>query len=175
MIARISAVSSPRRCRRRRSRARETTSWRSSRPCRRRARSRTRGRRRCRAPSGPRRPRRRSRSGRGSRPAPCGRSPRSSPSRSISILSRTLSFFSWIWATSSPEASSSTNVCAQAQRLAVDLVDALALVVLDPEVVADRQQLLPHHEPLPAGCLIASSQESHLCPFVVMSRAAEPR
>ena len=43
-----------------------------------------------------------------------------------------------------------------AQRLAVDLVDPLAPIVLDPEVVADRQQLLAHEKPLAVGLVGAT-------------------
>src|SRR3954466_12119400 len=45
---------------------------------------------------------------------------------------------------------------AEAERLAVDLVRPVALLVLDPEVVADGQELLPHEEPL-ARLLVAMS------------------
>jgi hypothetical protein len=50
-----------------------------------------------------------------------------SPPRSIAILSRMLSFRTWIRATSPPEA-----------------VSPFAAVVLDPEVVSDRKQFLAH-------------------------------
>ena len=42
-----------------------------------------------------------------------------------------------------------------AKRLAVDLVGAFALVVLDPVVVADREQLLAHLEALTVGLVAA--------------------
>ena len=50
---------------------------------------------------------------------------------------------------------------AQAKGLAVDLVGPLALLVLDPEVVADRQQLLAHEKPLADLLVAAIAQEAH--------------
>ena len=44
---------------------------------------------------------------------------------------------------------------AQADRLAVDLVGPVALLVLDPEVVADGEELLAHEEAL-ARALVAA-------------------
>jgi hypothetical protein len=49
---------------------------------------------------------------------------------------------------------------AQPQSLAVDLVDPLALVVLDPVVITDRDQLLPH--PVMIGLSLAATL---LAPF----------
>jgi hypothetical protein len=46
-------------------------------------------------------------------------------------------------------------------RLAVDLVGPSALVVLDPEVIADGQQPLAHEEPLASGSVRPMPQKSH--------------
>ena len=50
----------------------------------------------------------------------------------------------------------------EANRLAVDLVGPLALLVLDPEVIADRQQLLAHEKPLASGSIPPIPQEWHV-------------
>jgi hypothetical protein len=50
----------------------------------------------------------------------------------------------------------------QANRLAVDLVSPFAAVVLDPEVIADRQQLLAHEKPLAPGRILPMPMETHL-------------
>src|SRR6185436_16141050 len=50
---------------------------------------------------------------------------------------------------------------AQADRLAVDLVGPVPAVVLDPEVVADREQLLAHEEALVLGSVVVASQKAH--------------
>jgi hypothetical protein len=68
-----------------------------------------------------------------------------SPSRSMAILSRMLSLRSWILA----------------KRLAVHLVGPLSLAILDPEVVADRQQPLAHHEAL-AVRPVVPPQKTHV-------------
>jgi hypothetical protein len=44
-----------------------------------------------------------------------------------------------------------------AERLAIDLVGPLASVVLNPEVISDRQQLLAHQKPLALGLIAATS------------------
>ena len=48
----------------------------------------------------------------------------------------------------------------EAKRLAVDLVPALALVVLDPEVIADRKQPFAHEKPLALALIVISPQET---------------
>jgi hypothetical protein len=49
-----------------------------------------------------------------------------------------------------------------AQRLAVDPIGAVALVVLDPEVIADGQQPRSHEKPLAVGRVVATSQKTHV-------------
>src|SRR5205807_8696033 len=53
-----------------------------------------------------------------------------------------------------------------AQRLAVDLVPALALVVLDPRIVAGRRELLLHLEAMEIAhaATIAPADCAHLTP-----------
>ena len=60
------------------------------------------------------------------------------------MLSLIRSMRSWILHSSFPAASSKTQGLADAQGLAVHLEDPLAAAVLDPEVVADGDQLLAH-------------------------------
>src|SRR3954470_15417204 len=58
-----------------------------------------------------------------------------------------------------------------AKRLAVDLVGALSLAILDPEVVADRQQPFAHHEAL-AVRPVVPPQKTHV---PTLMRAASHR
>src|SRR3954454_7816173 len=50
---------------------------------------------------------------------------------------------------------------ADAQRLPVDLVDPVAVLVLDPGVIPDRRELLPHLEAPDLRSVAAMPQESH--------------
>jgi hypothetical protein len=58
---------------------------------------------------------------------------------------------------------------AGAHRLAVDLEHLLAVVVLDPVVVTDREQLLAHHK-LPS--IVVVSEQAHVSAF--LGRVSEP-
>ena len=85
-------------------------------------------------------------------------------SLSIAILSRMLSLRSWIFATSRPEGVLQQDRVAQPHSLAVNLVGAVSVLVLDPEVVADRDHLLAHVETASSWLVVSSSQQAHTSP-----------
>ena len=68
-----------------------------------------------------------------------------------------LSLRSWMRTSSPPDWILEHEGLAQADRLAVDLEHPLALVVLDPEVVTDGEQLLAHEKALASGLVVATS------------------
>ena len=72
---------------------------------------------------------------------------------SMTMVSRTRAMRSWILNNSLPCASSNFRVCPHTQRLAVNLVGTVAVVVLNPEVIPDRPQLLAHRVEGVAGVL----------------------
>src|SRR3954464_2084908 len=65
-----------------------------------------------------------------------------SPPRSMSIVSRTRAFLSWILYSSSPEGSLDHEGVANPERLAVDLEHAVPAAGFDPVVVPYREHLL---------------------------------
>src|SRR5215208_7197931 len=53
---------------------------------------------------------------------------------------------------------------AEPHRLAVDTIGAVTGFILDPEVVADRDELLAHAETTSSGLVVSSSQQAHPSP-----------
>ncbi|MGZ6670434.1 MAG: hypothetical protein ACXVH3_37935, partial [Solirubrobacteraceae bacterium] len=80
------------------------------------------------------------------------------PSRSTFIVSRARSFFSWMLATSQPSRSFRTKVSRTRSALPSTLVSAIALVILDPGIIADRRELLLHLDAAAARNIVAVSE-----------------
>jgi hypothetical protein len=92
-------------------------------------------------------------------------------------LSRSTFIVSRARGASSPESSPARcrHGVTAPQRLAVDLVNAIPLVILDPGIIADRNELLLHLKEPTARNIVALSKESHSRPSLLLYAATVPR